>query len=102
MAVAKTQINIGNDNMISNNVRINSGSHTIISCDSEQDITNLATIKTGNHVWIGMRATLMPGCDVGDDSIVGANTFVNKAIPAHCSCGGYPAKILKENIRWER
>jgi acetyltransferase-like isoleucine patch superfamily enzyme len=97
-----TDLHIGEDNMISRHVLMETGTHKVISGDSEQDITNRKPIKTGNHVWVGMRATLMPGCDVGDGSIVGANTFVNKEIPAHCSCGGYPAKILKENIRWER
>jgi carbonic anhydrase/acetyltransferase-like protein (isoleucine patch superfamily) len=102
ISVSQSNIDIGEDNMLSFYVKIIVGHHHVQVRDTDQEITNRTPIKTGHHVWIGAGATLLPGCDVGDGSIVGVATMVNKKIPVNCSCGGNPARIIKENIRWER
>jgi acetyltransferase-like isoleucine patch superfamily enzyme len=102
ISVMQSNIDIGEDNMLSFYVKISVGHHHIQVRDTVREITNRTPIKTGHHVWIGAGATLLPGCDVGDGSVVGVATMVNKKIPVNCSCGGNPARIIKENIRWER
>lgn len=102
MGTESSLIQIGEDNMFSYYVKINVGSHKIIDKISGKEITNYTSIKTGNHVWVGMGATLLPGCEVGGGSIVGANAVVNGYIPSNVTCAGNIAKVIRENIEWER
>lgn len=45
----------------------------------------------GNHTWICSDATVMPGANVGDGSVIGANSFVTKKVPAFTITQGNPA-----------
>jgi len=45
---------------------------------------------------IGSHSTIMPGITVGENSIVGAHSFVNKDIPDNVVAFGVPAKIIKK------
>ncbi len=98
----RSDIEIGNDNMFSLFVKMNTGSHKIIDRKSGKDITNRNKIRTGNHVWVGMGATLLPGCDVADNSIVGAAAVVTKSIEPYSACAGNPAVVIKRDIDWDR
>ena len=49
----------------------------------------------GNHVWIGMNATVMKGVTIGEYAIVGAGAIVTKYVPARAIVAGVPAKIIK-------
>lgn len=50
-------------------------------------------------ITIGDRAIVHAKCtvvaDLGEGAIIGANSFVNKPIPAHCLAGGVPARVLE-------
>jgi len=53
-------------------------------------------IKKG--AYIGMRATIIAGAkglDIGENSIVGASSLVNKSIPEGKLAVGIPAKVIK-------
>ena len=59
-------------------------------------------IVIGKHTWIGRKAALMSGFEIGEGSIVGygaisASKFGNKVIIA-----GNPARVIRENIQWRR
>ena len=96
------KIDIGEDNMFSFFIKMDTGGHEIVDKDTNTIIDNTAPIITGKHVWLGMGTTLLPGCNIGDGSIAGAAALVNKAIPANCICAGAPAKVIRENIVWSR
>ena len=57
-----------------------------------------APIHIGKKVWLPWRVFVMPGVSIGDGVVVGADSMINKDIPAHCLVAGSPAKIIKENI----
>lgn len=52
-------------------------------------------IKIGNNVWVGTRVIILPGVEIGDNTIIGAGAVVTKSFPKDCIIGGNPAKILK-------
>lgn len=54
--------------------------------------------KTVVHsdVWIGQRAIIMPGLEIGQGSIVGAGSVVTKNVPPYSVVAGCPAKVIKE------
>ena len=45
---------------------------------------------------IGSHSLIMPGITIGENSIVGAFSFVNEDIPANVIAVGIPAKILRK------
>ncbi len=49
----------------------------------------------GDHVWIGNNVVILPGIQVGDHSVIGANAVVTKDVPEYAVVGGVPAKIIK-------
>ena len=58
-------------------------------------------IYIGNHVWIGLRATVLKGVTIGDGAIVAAGAVVNKDVPPKTLVGGVPARIISKNVEWE-
>ncbi len=49
----------------------------------------------GNDVWIGQNAVIMPGINIGDGAIIGANSVVAKDIPAYAVAAGNPCCVRK-------
>ena len=61
-------------------------------------LTSKGSIEIGNNVWIGDKATILPGVSIGDGAIIAANAVVTKNVPSYSIAGGNPAKILKSTI----
>lgn len=54
-----------------------------------------AETKIGNDVWIGERAIILDGVNIGDGAIIAAGSVVTKDLPAFAIAGGTPAKIIR-------
>jgi len=75
----------------------------LVQIGSHCSIYSLSTIdnKEGpvilkKNCKIGTHSTVMPGITVGENSIIGAFSFVNKSIPANVVAFGVPAKVFKK------
>jgi acetyltransferase-like isoleucine patch superfamily enzyme len=93
-------IEIGDDYMISDDVMIRDSDHHPVIYEDHQISQISAPIKIGNHVWIGMRSTILKGVTIGDGAIVAAGAVVTKDVPPNCIVGGAPAKVVRENVSW--
>lgn len=47
------------------------------------------------NVWIGEFVSILPGVTIGEGSIIGSTSVVNKDIPAFSIAVGIPAKVIK-------
>ena len=47
------------------------------------------------NVWIGDKATVLPGVSIGEGAIIAANAVVTKDVPAYTVVAGCPAKAIK-------
>lgn len=52
-------------------------------------------VKIGNNVWIGTKAVILPGVEIGDNSIIAAGAVVTKNVEKNTIFGGVPAKLIK-------
>jgi len=52
-----------------------------------------APVAIGNNVYIGPNAVISMGCHIGNCVVIGANSFVNKDIPANTKAFGTPVEI---------
>ncbi|WP_280113998.1 DapH/DapD/GlmU-related protein [Exiguobacterium acetylicum] len=63
-------------------------------------------IRIGNNVWIGENVSILPGVNIGDGCIVGANSVVTKSVSKNCIIAGVPANVIKiyneNNEKWEK
>ncbi|HKK73661.1 MAG TPA: CatB-related O-acetyltransferase [Saprospiraceae bacterium] len=55
----------------------------------------------GNDVWIGHRATIMPGVTIGDGAVIGTGSTVVKDVPPYAVVGGNPARVIKKRFSEE-
>ena len=52
-------------------------------------------IHIGKNVWIGAGAIILPGVNIGDNSVIAAGSVVTKNVPENSVYGGNPAKLIK-------
>lgn len=93
---------IKKDCLMSSFVKIATGNHKLLDVRNNENISNISSIEIGEHVWIGMGVNLLAGTIIGDHTVVGAATVLTKEVGDHVTCAGNPARILRENIDWER
>lgn len=55
-------------------------------------------LHVGNDVWIGRRATIMPGVTIGDGAIIAAEAVVVKDVDPYTIVGGNPAKEIRKRF----
>lgn len=97
------RLSIGEDCMFSSNILVRTtDSHAIYDLDSGTRINPDDDIVIGNHVWVGEGVKILKAVRIGDGSVIGAGSVVSGEIPANCVAAGIPARVLRENIRWER
>jgi len=56
----------------------------------------------GNDVWIGYKATIMPGVTIGDGAVIAAHSVVIKDVAPYSIVGGNPAKVIKKRFSTEK
>ena len=78
--------------MIGDGVQIGGGVK-IYSVSTIDDKRGRVVLK--NNCKIGANSVIMPGVTVGENSIVGALSFVNKDIPGNVLAYGTPVKVIK-------
>lgn len=49
----------------------------------------------GNDVWVGYKASIMPGVRIGDGAVIGSHAVVTKDVPPYTVVGGNPAEVLR-------
>ena len=93
------KIDIGEDVAIADNVTIRDSDNHLVTSTENYKMTQ--PISIGNHVWIGINATILKGVTIGDGAIIAAGAVVTRDIPASCMAAGVPASVIKNNISWE-
>jgi len=90
---AFTYINAKHGVIIEDDVQV--GSHCSIYSVSTIDGKKGKVILKRNSK-IGSHTVILPGVIIGENSIIGAHSFVNTSIPDNVVAAGVPAKIIKK------
>ena len=56
-------------------------------------------IRLKKNCKVGSHSVVMPGVTIGENSVIGAYSFVNKDIPANVIAVGVPVKVIKKLTR---
>lgn len=85
-------VEIGDGTMVADGVFIGAGGH---DPRAAMAVLNGGPIRIGRDVFIGQRAVVLGGVEIGDGAVVGAGAVVTRDIPAGAVAGGVPARVLR-------
>lgn len=88
---ARGYCSIGNNTSISHEALILTGTHDINSVNFSEVHK---PVKIEDHVWIGARATVLPGVRIGKGAVIAAGAVVTKDVNSFEIVGGVPAKVI--------
>jgi acetyltransferase-like isoleucine patch superfamily enzyme len=98
---AESKVSIGRHCAIGRYVHITSKTHDFshpTTNDDQEPIKHIEQDTTiGDHVWIGDKAFINKGVQVGDYAIIGANAVVIRDVNPFEIVGGVPARHIRYN-----
>jgi len=94
--VAFSSVTVGSGSMIGEYVSIRDANHRFGHGLKVRESGHEAQpIRIGSNVWIGRGAVVLPGMQVGDNAVVGANAVVSRDVPADFVVAGVPARPIR-------
>lgn len=99
--VCAKNISFGNQCILGWNIHIRDcDGHPVLQNGERINLNE--SVSIGNHVWIGQDVKILKGTEIPSDSVIAMNSCVMKKFDkANSVIGGYPAKIIKQDISWE-
>ena len=94
--VDDTHIYVGDYCKFGPNVTIATAGHPILPSLRETGSQYNLPVKIGKCVWLGAGVIVLPGVEIGDNSVIGAGSVVTKNIPANVVAVGNPCRVLRE------
>lgn len=105
---------LGRDNVVNGYLDIEIGENALLSdwiyiTDFDHRYTDLdvpirkqgivkAPVRIGADVWIGEKASVLRGADIGTGSVIGSQTLVKGTIPPFSVAVGRPARVIKSRL----
>jgi acetyltransferase-like isoleucine patch superfamily enzyme len=91
-------VTIGEYALFGEQVSITDANHVITAGSDPIDFRGFVTrpIVIGRNVWVGAKATILPGVHIGDNAVIGANAVVTHDIPAYTVAVGIPARVIRD------
>ena len=89
-------VEIGDENMFGPDIYITDSNHTFGPGKAPKDFPMRAgSVKIGNRCWIGAKATILKGVELGDGCVVAAGAVVTRSVPGGGIVAGVPARPMK-------
>ncbi len=90
------KVTFGDNVFIAPNCGFYTAGHPVDAKQRNEGLEYAHPITVGNNVWIGGNVIVLPGVSIGDNSIIGAGSVVNKSIPENVIAVGNPCKVIKK------
>ncbi len=87
---------IGEHVMIAPNVTITPTGHPVDPELRKPGTQFSIPVRIGNDVWIGSNVVILPGVNIGDNSVIGAGSVVTHDIPENVVAVGNPCRVLRK------
>ena len=82
---------------ITDNNHGNTDAASLDVAPAHREIVSKGPVIIGKNVWIGDKATILPGVSIGDGAVIAANAVVTKDVPSKSVVAGNPARIVAQN-----
>ena len=93
---ALAPVGIGRDSALGMEVMIVTSHHELSSAGAWSPRSTGRPVVIGERVWIGARATILPGAVIEDDVVVAAGAVVAGRLRSHGLYAGVPAKRIRD------
>jgi acetyltransferase-like isoleucine patch superfamily enzyme len=96
---AAQRVTIGDDVMFACNVTLLDNFHGFDNPYEPykyQPLCRIAPVEVKRGCWIGQNVVIMPGVEIGEMAIVGANSVVTESLPSRVIAVGAPARVIKK------
>lgn len=101
--IADKSISFGEDVMLGRNVIVYDSDFHQITNEEGIPINPPKAVFIDDHVWLTSNITVLKGVTIGKDSLVTAQTVINKNMPEHSIiAGGAKGKVIHDEVRWSR
>ena len=99
--LAAKEINIGQDVLISREVFIYDADHHPLLDENGKQTNPPRPVTIGNHVWIGLKCTIIRGSKIGDGAVISVGSLVAGKIRSGTMAVGSPARSALE-VKWKK
>lgn len=89
------KVTFGDNVFIAPNCCFSTAGHPLDMEQRNRGLEIALPITVGNHVWFGAGVTVLPGVTIGDNTVIGAGSVVNKDIPSGVIAVGNPCRVLR-------
>ena len=59
--------------------------------------SDFGPVKIGKNVWLPARSIVLPNVTIGDNTVIGIGSIINRNLPKGCFAAGSPCKVIKKN-----
>ena len=94
--VDDTHIFVGDNTMFGPNVTVSTAGHPIYSEIRRSGYQYNIPIHIGKNCWLGAGVIVLPGVNIGDNTVIGAGSVVTKDIPSNVVAVGNPCRVMRE------
>jgi maltose O-acetyltransferase len=115
--IGGTDLDVGVNAFFNRDVWIETSAHVTIGrnvafgqqamvCTSTHDIGDAESraafppyalpVTIGDGVWVGARATILPGTTIGAGCVIAAGSVVSRDLPPNGLYGGVPARLIRQ------
>ncbi len=97
-------ISIGQDCMFSAGINMSTTDfHPIVSLVDGTRLNSAKDVVIGNHVWLARNVSVLKGCSIADDVIIGMNSIATGNLSdSHAIYVGNPIRKLRDGVSWRR
>jgi acetyltransferase-like isoleucine patch superfamily enzyme len=96
------RVAIGSHCLIAPGVDIRCGDgHPIYDLQSGERLNVATHLIVEDRVWLARQVSVLKNVVIGEGSIVGTLSLVTRDVPKNVIAAGVPARMIRENIRWE-
>jgi maltose O-acetyltransferase len=89
-------IDIGAQTQLGPAVQLYTATHPLDAAARTSGPELARPIRIGSRVWLGGGAIVLPGVEIGNDTVVGAGSVVTKSLPAGVLAAGNPCRVIRE------
>ena len=90
------KVTFGDNVFIAPNCVFSTAGHAIDSEQRSRGLEIALPSTVGDNVWIGTNVSVLPGVTIGNNTIIGAGSVVNKNIPEGVIAAGNPCKVIRK------
>lgn len=89
------KVTIGDNCQMAPNVAIYTAGHPVHPVSRNSAFEYGKPVTIGDNVWIGGNTVILPGVNIGSNTVIGAGSVVTKDIPDWVIAAGNPCKVIR-------